>query len=85
MGWRVAVEPGGRVTHIQGVSTDRHPYRMILEHHKSLVRFASKRWTGARRVLLAPAVVFLGLRALLAMAHRAVAPGTRSPRVSGGE
>jgi N-acetylglucosaminyl-diphospho-decaprenol L-rhamnosyltransferase len=85
MGWRVAFEPGARVVHVQGVSTDRHPYRMILEHHRSLLRFASKRWTGARRVLLAPAVVFLGLRALLAMAHRAVAPGTRSPRVSGGE
>ena len=32
--------PAAEVTHRQGVSTDHHPYRMILEHHRSLFRFA---------------------------------------------
>ncbi len=57
--WRLA-GPGGRwlyvpaaeVTHLQGVSTDRHPYRMILEHHRSLLRFAGRSTTGWRRLLL---------------------------------
>jgi N-acetylglucosaminyl-diphospho-decaprenol L-rhamnosyltransferase len=62
-GWRVAYEPGGTVVHVRGVSTDRHPYRMIVAHHRSLLRFASRRWEGWRRVLLAPAALFLAVRA----------------------
>jgi N-acetylglucosaminyl-diphospho-decaprenol L-rhamnosyltransferase len=62
-GWRVAYEPGGTVVHVHGVSTARHPYRMIVAHHRSLLRFASQRWHGWRRVLLVPAALFLGLRA----------------------
>jgi hypothetical protein len=53
---------------------------MILEHHRSLARFASKRWHGPHRLLLVPAVVFLALRALLAMAVHAVG---RAPRATG--
>jgi N-acetylglucosaminyl-diphospho-decaprenol L-rhamnosyltransferase len=63
-GWRVAYEPGGTVVHVHGVSTARHPYRMIVAHHRSLLRFAARRWQGWRRVFLAPAAVFLGLRAV---------------------
>ena len=59
-GWRVAYEPAGEVTHVQGASTARHPYRMIVEHHRSLLRFAAKRWHGWRRVLLVPAAGYLG-------------------------
>lgn len=66
-GWRVTYEPGGAVVHAQGASTARHPYRMIAEHHRSLARFAAKRWQGAKRVLLVPAGVFLALRAALLM------------------
>jgi len=75
-GWRVAYEPAADVVHIQGVSTDRHPYRMIAEHHRSLVRYAAKRWRGAKRVLLAPAVVVLTLRAGVAMAVHSWRSGT---------
>jgi N-acetylglucosaminyl-diphospho-decaprenol L-rhamnosyltransferase len=73
-GWRVAYEPAGTVTHVQGASTEKRPYRMLLEHHRSLLRFASKRWRGWRRVLLVPASGYLGLRAALAMLLRAVRP-----------
>lgn len=71
-GWRVAYEPGGSVVHVQGVSTARHPYRMILEHHRSLARFAAKRWRGVRRLLVVPAVAFLTCRAVVVMAARAI-------------
>ena len=82
-GWRVAYEPAGVVVHLHGASTARHPYRMILEHHRSLARFASKRWRGRRRWLLVPAVAFLALRALLAMAVHAVGRAPREGRTTG--
>ena len=39
-GWDVAYEPAGVVVHVQGASTSRRPYRMLLEHHRSAWRFA---------------------------------------------
>ncbi|MGH8972873.1 MAG: glycosyltransferase family 2 protein [Acidimicrobiia bacterium] len=80
-GWRVAYEPGAAVEHLLGVSTAGAPYRMIAEHHRSLYRFAARRFTGRRRVLLPAAAGFLGARAALAMAHHkaaALRPG-RTP------
>ena len=79
-GWRIAYEPSGRVEHVQGVSTARHPYRMLLAHHRALLRFAAKRWRGWRRVLLVPAAGFLSARcALAALAHAATSMGRRRP------
>jgi N-acetylglucosaminyl-diphospho-decaprenol L-rhamnosyltransferase len=72
-GWRVAYEPAGIVEHLLGVSTSGRPYRMIAEHHRSLLRFASVRFTGPRRALLGPAAAFLAGRGLLAMAHHRLA------------
>jgi N-acetylglucosaminyl-diphospho-decaprenol L-rhamnosyltransferase len=77
-GWRIGYEPGGTVVHIKGASTDRHPYRMIATHHRSLLRFAARRWRGWRRVLLVPAALFLGLRAAVSALARAVNPRARS-------
>ena len=48
-GWSVAYEPSASVVHIQGVSTDRHPYRMLFAHHVSLWRFARRTTVGWRR------------------------------------
>jgi N-acetylglucosaminyl-diphospho-decaprenol L-rhamnosyltransferase len=70
-GWRVAYEPAGNVVHVQGVSASRHPYRMLAEHHRSAWRFARRRFTGARAVLLPFAAVYLGFRAGLAMFEHA--------------
>ncbi|MGH9124280.1 MAG: glycosyltransferase family 2 protein, partial [Acidimicrobiales bacterium] len=50
-GWRVLYEPAGQVTHAQGVSADIRPYRMILAHHRSLLRFAWQHHGGVQRVL----------------------------------
>ena len=76
-GWRVAYEPTGMVEHLLGLSTAGRPYRMIAEHHRSLLRFASVRFTGRRRALLAPAAAFLAARGALAMAHHRLAAARR--------
>ena len=73
-GWRVAYEPGGEVVHVQGATTRRHPYRMLAAHHRSLFRFAGKRWRGWRRIFLIPAAGYLTVRAGLTMAAAALRP-----------
>ena len=70
-GWSVAYAPTAEVTHLQGRSTDRHPYRMILEHHRSLLRFASRSSTGWRTALLPLVAVGVAVRAGLACLARA--------------
>jgi len=65
-GWKVLYVPAAEVTHLQGVSTARHPYRMILEHHRSLLRFAERSTTGWRRLLLPLVALGIGVRAALA-------------------
>ena len=70
-GWRVAYEPAATVVHAQGASADQHPYRMIAEHHRSLMRFARRTTAGRRRALLPVVGAGLALRAGLACAQRA--------------
>jgi N-acetylglucosaminyl-diphospho-decaprenol L-rhamnosyltransferase len=70
-GWRVAYEPAGEVVHVQGASTSKRPYRMIAEHHRSVWRFAVRRYRGWRRPLLVPLAAVLALRCLAAMAQHA--------------
>ena len=72
-GWRVAYEPAAAVVHAQGASADQHPYRMIVAHHRSLLRFARRTTTGGRRALLPVVAAGLALRAALACAQRAAA------------
>ena len=72
-GWRVAYEPSAAVVHTQGVSADQRPYRMIVAHHWSLLRFARRTTTGWRRALLPLVAAGLALRAALACAQRATA------------
>ena len=73
-GWRVAYAPEASVVHLQGRSTDHHPYRMILEHHRSLFRFATRSSEGWSRALLplvaVGVVVRLGLASLAQALHR---------------
>ena len=71
-GWRVVYVPAAEVTHLQGVSTDRHPYRMIFEHHRSLLRFAARSSEGWRRALLPLVAVGIGARACLACLARVI-------------
>ncbi len=74
VGWQVAYAPTAEVTHLQGVSTDRHPYRMIFEHHRSLLRFAGRSSVGWRKALLPLVVLGIGARAVLACLARIAHP-----------
>jgi N-acetylglucosaminyl-diphospho-decaprenol L-rhamnosyltransferase len=58
-GWQVVYQPEAEVVHAQGVSADTRPYRMILAHHRSMLRFAGRTTSGAARALLP--VVALGI------------------------
>jgi N-acetylglucosaminyl-diphospho-decaprenol L-rhamnosyltransferase len=70
-GWRTRYEPAARVVHAIGRSTDQTPYRMIAEHHRSLLRYAAKTSTGPKRLLLPVIGVALGVRTVLAWGQRA--------------
>jgi N-acetylglucosaminyl-diphospho-decaprenol L-rhamnosyltransferase len=69
-GWAATYVPTAEVLHIQGVSTDHHPYRMIVEHHRSLLRFAWRSTVGWRRLLLPLVALGIGGRAFLACFRR---------------
>ncbi len=69
-GWKATFVPTAEVVHTQGVSTDHHPYRMIVEHHRSLLRFAWRSTSGWRRLLLPLVTLGIGGRALLAAVRR---------------
>ncbi len=73
-GWSVAYEPAAQVTHIQGVSADRHPYRMLFAHHVSMWRFAQRTTTGWRRWVLPLVLLGLVVRLGMTMLRRALAP-----------
>jgi N-acetylglucosaminyl-diphospho-decaprenol L-rhamnosyltransferase len=71
-GWGVGHQPAASVTHVQGVSTRRHPYRMLLAHHRSALRFARRSAEGWRRLALPLAALVLGVRLAFAVAATAV-------------
>ena len=59
-GWGVVFVPDADVTHLQGVSTARRPYRMLVAHHVSALRFAARTTAGPRRLLLPGVALVLG-------------------------
>jgi N-acetylglucosaminyl-diphospho-decaprenol L-rhamnosyltransferase len=69
-GWRTGYEPAARVVHAIGRSTDQTPYRMIAEHHRSLLRYANKTMRGPRRTLLPVVAAALAVRTVLAWGQR---------------
>lgn len=81
-GWEVAYEPSARAVHAQGISTDRHPYRMIAEHHRALLRFAARSSRGPERLLLPVMALGLLVRTPLAWLHRVLAGRRRVDRES---
>ncbi len=81
-GWRVRYEPSARILHVQGASTSQRPYRMLLEHHRSILRYRALRSRGWRRALLPAIAAALTLRAAVAIGRHAAAslrPGNRPP------
>jgi N-acetylglucosaminyl-diphospho-decaprenol L-rhamnosyltransferase len=71
-GWGVGFAGTAEVTHIQGVSTARHPYKMMAAHHRSALRFTYRTTTGWRRAALPLAVLVLGVRMAIATIRLAV-------------
>jgi N-acetylglucosaminyl-diphospho-decaprenol L-rhamnosyltransferase len=65
-GWGIGFAGAAAITHIQGVSTGRHPYQMMLAHHRSALRFTVRTTSGWRRAALPLAAVVLGLRMVMA-------------------
>jgi N-acetylglucosaminyl-diphospho-decaprenol L-rhamnosyltransferase len=73
-GWRVVYDPGAEVTHTIGGSTRSAPYRKVLNHHRSALRFYRRRYARDPRLLLVPLVaVFLTARGLVSLARTAIA------------
>jgi N-acetylglucosaminyl-diphospho-decaprenol L-rhamnosyltransferase len=70
-GHTVWYEPATTVRHVGGVSTRRRPYRMLVEHHRSLYRFADARWRGPRRALLPVTAAYLAIRGAVVVARHA--------------
>jgi N-acetylglucosaminyl-diphospho-decaprenol L-rhamnosyltransferase len=71
-GWGVGFAGTAEATHVQGVSTARHPYRMMVEHHRSALRFAARSTKGWRRAVLPLAAAVLGARMVMASVRLAV-------------
>jgi len=71
-GWGIGFTGAASVTHAQGVSTARHPYQMLVAHHRSALRFTARTTSGWRRAALPLAAVVLGLRLVLATVRLAV-------------
>ena len=55
-GWRVLLEPRAIVDHIGGASTRIVPYRNVLNHHRSTLRFYRRRYARDPRIALLPLV-----------------------------
>jgi len=72
-GWSVAYQPAAEVVHVQGVSADRHPYRMLVAHHRSMWIFARRTASGRRRLLLPAVLAGLAVRLAATVARRAAA------------
>lgn len=69
-GWSIGYEPGGEVIHIQGVSADLHPYRMLAAHHRSMWLFALRTSRGPRRLTLPFVAAGLAVRFVLTVLRR---------------
>ena len=70
-GWAIGYEPAPAVTHVQGVSANRHPYRMLAAHHRSMWRFAWRTTAGPKRAALPVVAVGLAGRFVVAtIEHR---------------
>ena len=71
-GWGVGFAGTAEVTHVQGASTARHPFRMMAAHHRSALRYTVRTTKGWRRAALPLAALALGLRMALATVRLAL-------------
>jgi len=76
-GWEVRYEPAAEVIHEQGRSASRHPYRMLVAHHRSMWRFANETTRGWERALLPLVALGLAVRLVLAWGEHLLRPRSR--------
>ncbi len=76
-GWEIRYEPAGAVVHEQGRSASRHPYRMLLAHHRSMWRFACRSASARGRLALPFIAAGLALRLILACGEHLLQPRER--------
>jgi N-acetylglucosaminyl-diphospho-decaprenol L-rhamnosyltransferase len=80
-GWRNIYVPTAVVSHEGGHATSRDARRMAAAHHRSAVRYLSRRYAGWQWLPVRLSLrVGLGLRSALAMRVRRVAEGARPQR-----
>jgi N-acetylglucosaminyl-diphospho-decaprenol L-rhamnosyltransferase len=73
-GWQVVFDPLAEVKHVVGGSTRSAPYRKVLYHHRSALRFYRRRYARDPRLVMAPVVAaFLAVRAVASLARTVVA------------
>ena len=70
-GYSVVYVPAATVSHSQGLSTRRRPYRMLVAHHRSALLFTSRTTTGWRRLGIPAVAVLLALRLVVVTVLRA--------------
>lgn len=70
VGWRVVFDSEAEVVHVGGNSARKAPYRKVVDHHRSTMRFYRRRYARDPRILLAPLVgAFLLVRAAVSLAR----------------
>jgi len=70
-GWDVRYEPAARVMHLEGASRAAAPYRMIVAHHRSLLRYGWRTASWRERLVMPIVALGLALRTLLLFVKRA--------------
>jgi N-acetylglucosaminyl-diphospho-decaprenol L-rhamnosyltransferase len=71
-GWKIVLEPRAIVDHVVGGSTRSAPYRKVLDHHRSTLRFYRRRYARDPRLALVPVVAAaLLVRGSVSMARTA--------------
>jgi N-acetylglucosaminyl-diphospho-decaprenol L-rhamnosyltransferase len=68
-GWTALYYPGAVMMHHVAGSSRRTPYKMILHHHVSLLRYAVRRTRGPSRLALPAVAAGIGLRLLVMWAR----------------
>jgi N-acetylglucosaminyl-diphospho-decaprenol L-rhamnosyltransferase len=80
-GWRVVFDPLAEVKHVVGGSTRSAPYRKVVHHHRSALRFYCRRYAGDPRLALAPLVAgFLVVRGAASLTRTAVSQRRETDR-----
>ena len=70
-GWTVRYEPAARVMHLEGASRAVAPYRMIVAHHRSLLRYGWRTATWPERLVMPIVALGLAVRTILLFVKRA--------------